>query len=168
MSKKQTKFLREKFSGFLKADAAAYYHHLDLRLIDDLNDEGFALIVTHIKGINMLDLNETEITNTSIALLTSLEYVHELRIKGIEAIDNNCIASLNLIKGLTFLHLKGTSITIDGLLQLHPNPILKDLMFSDEENAVTSVKMVQLKTLFPACDFTINSKPYTFEDNYNY
>jgi hypothetical protein len=45
-----------------------YHHHFDLRQIPDLDDEGFAYLLTYVMGINMLDLNETDITNASIAL----------------------------------------------------------------------------------------------------
>jgi hypothetical protein len=146
----------------------AYYNHFDLRPISDLDDEGFAYMLTNIKGINMLDLNETEITNASIALLTSLEYVNELRIKGCIDIDNNCIADLNKLTSLQFLHVKNTGITIDGILQLDALKKLTTLLFSVEDNENIEAKMQLLKNIFPNCEFIVNSVPYSFDDESNY
>src|SRR6187399_1195593 len=112
---KINKQLKHRF-GKLAESMAAYYDHLDLRFIDDLDDAGFAYIMARVKGVNMLDLNETEITNESIKVLTGLEYVKELRAKGCR-LDDDCIHDLNKITNLEFLHLKNTAVTIDGLLQ---------------------------------------------------
>jgi hypothetical protein len=76
----------------------AYHHHLDLRPIPDLDDKGLAFMLINVKGINMPDLNETEITNSSISLLTTLEYVNELGIKGCADIDDGCIDDLNKLQ----------------------------------------------------------------------
>lgn len=58
---------------------SSYHDHLDFRGIPDLNDAGLAYFLSNIKGIKMLDLNETDITNESIRQLTRLEYVNEIR-----------------------------------------------------------------------------------------
>ncbi len=139
-----------------------YHHHFDLRQIPDLDDEGFAYLLTYVKGINMLDLNETDITNASIALLTKLEYVNELRLKGCNEIDNNCIADLNKITSLQFLHVKNTGITIDGILQLNALTKLTELLFSYEDTVAIKDKMLLLKEMLPDCNFVINSVPYIF------
>jgi hypothetical protein len=139
-----------------------YVHHLDLRRIDDLDDEGLAYLLTNVKGVNMLDLNETEITNESIRLLTSLEYIKELQLKGCR-IDNDCIRELNKIGSLEFLHLKDTSITIDGLLQLKGLTHLRRLMFSAENIETIKEEMLRLRELLPDCEFTVNSIPYSFD-----
>lgn len=110
----------------------------------------------------MLDLNETEITNESIKLLTRLEYVKELRAKECRHLDNDCIDDLNKLNDLVFLHVKATAITIDGLLRLNNLPELKELMFSEEDVESIKEKMLQLKDNLPNCEFTVNSKPYSF------
>ncbi len=139
-----------------------YHHHFDVRQIPDLDDEGLAYMLTHVRGINMLDLNETEITNDSIKLLTHLEYVNELRAKDCYHLDNGCISSLNQLEELVFLHLKDTRITIDGLLQLNQLKKLKTLMFSADDVTGIKEKLVQLKLMLPECEITINSKPYVY------
>ena len=139
-----------------------YQDHLNLIGITELNDSGLAYFLKNLKGINMLDLNETEITNESILALSNLEYVNELRIKGCTDIDNSCITSLNKITSLKFLHIKDTNITIDGILQLHALTELATLLFSDDFNEVTNDKMMELKQMFPKCSFIVNSIPYVF------
>lgn len=161
---KNRKYWKRRFGGKTAGDSAAYHHHLDFRLLDDLDDEGLAYIMTDVKGVNMLDLNETEITNESIKLLIGLEYVRELRAKDCPYHDNNCIESLNQLLTLEFLHFKNTAITIDGLLQLTNLHNLKVLMFSADETESIKEKMVQLKNRLPNCDFTVNSKLWIFED----
>ena len=47
---KNKKKLKERF-GKLAESMAEYYHHLDLRLFDDLNDEAFAYIMTNVKEV---------------------------------------------------------------------------------------------------------------------
>jgi hypothetical protein len=153
------KYWQRRF-GILNTEA--YYHHFDVRQIPDLDDEGFAYLLTHVKGINMLDLNETEITNASIALLTKLEYVNELRIKGCTDIDDDCITDLNKITSLQFLHVKNTGITIDGILQLNALTKLTDILFSNDDDKDIKDKMLLLKNMLPNCSFVINSVPYIF------
>lgn len=155
------KYWKRRFGNL--ADVEPYYDHLDLRRIDDLDDEGFAYLIAPVKGVNMLDLNETEITNASIKLLPGLEYVKELRVKGCY-LDNDCITELNKIPGLELLHLKNTSVTIDGLLQLNNLVNLKTLLFSADDVEAIRQKLLQLKSMHPACEFIIDGKPYYFDN----
>lgn len=149
--------------GKLAESMSEYYHHLDLRPFDDLDDDAFAYIMAKVKGLNMLDLNETDITNESIKLLTRLEYVNEIRAKQCRNLDNGCITDLNKLANLVFLHLKSTAITIDGLLQLSNLSNLKELMFSVDDLENIEDKMLLLRKKFPNCSFTVNSKPYFFK-----
>jgi len=160
---KNKKKLKERF-GRLAESMVEYYHHLDLRPIWDMDDEAFAYIMTNVKGVNMLDLNETEITNESIKLLTRLEYVKELRVKSCRHLDNGCIEYLNKLPELEFLHLKSTAVTIDGLLKLGNLPHLKQLMFSEDDVESIKEKMLHLKENLPGCEFTVNSKPWYFDE----
>jgi hypothetical protein len=158
---KAEKELKRRY-GKLAEGMEPYYHQLDLRPFDDLDDDAFAYIMTKVKGVNMLDLNETEITNESIKLLTQLEYVNELRAKGCRQLDNDCITYLNQLPSLKFLHLKSTAVTISGLLQLTNLPELKELMFSADEEEDIKEQMLQLKQQLPGCAFVVNSKPWIF------
>lgn len=146
--------------GKLAESMVAYYDHLDLRGLDDLDDDAFACIMEKVRGVYMLDLNETGITNQGIKLLTRLEYVKEIRAKGCRLLDDNCITDLDTITSLEFLHVRYTGITIDGLLQLKSLTNLKTLMFSAGDVEAIKEKLLQLKAMLPQCELVIDAKPY--------
>lgn len=161
--KKRDKELKRRY-GKLAEGMEPYYHHLDLRPLSEMDDEAFAFIMEKVKGVNMLDLNETQISNESINYLTRLEYVNELRAKGCHNLNDGCIPYLNQLRSLTFLHLKYTGITVTGLLQLTGLTNLKELMFSADEEGDITEQMLQLKQQLPGCAFVVNAKPWIFED----
>lgn len=161
--KKRDKELKRRY-GKLAEGMEPYYHHLDLRPLSEMDDEAFAFIMEKVKGVNMLDLNETQISNESINYLTRLEYVNELRAKGCHNLNDGCIPYLNQLLSLTFLHLKYTGITVTGLLQLTGLTNLKELMFSADEEGDITEQMLQLKQQLPGCAFVVNAKPWIFED----
>ncbi len=137
-----------------------YCDHLDFRLIEDFTDEAFSFFMENVKGVNMLDLNETDVTNDSITLLTHLEYVNELRAKQCRNLDNECIDDLNKLTSLEFLYVKNTDITVDGLLRLNKLSQLRTLMFSADDVEAIKEKLVQLKSMLLHCELVIDSKPY--------
>lgn len=159
---KNKKYWKRRF-GNLADKTEPYYHHFDLRQIDDLDDESFAYLIAPVKGIFMLDLNETAITDESIQLLTQLEYVNELRAKGIDGLTDACTEDLNNIKGLELLYVKNTSITIDGLLKLKDQQHLKTILFSADDVEAIKEKLLQLKAMQPNCELVIDGKPYYFD-----
>jgi len=130
--------------------------------LPELNDAGLAYYLRDVIGINMLDLNETEITNEAIKILTTLLYIDELQLKGCVKIDDACIPDLNNLVSLKFLHLKDTSITIDGILQLKDLTDLSTLLFSVDDIAVIKDKMLLLQEMLPDCNFVVNGTPYVF------
>lgn len=162
--KREKKYWKRRFGDLTAESMQPYYHHLDLRPVSDLDDEGFEYLLTHVKGINMLDLNETAITGESIRLLTRLEYVTELRAKGIPGLTDACAEDLDQIKGLEFLHVKNTAITINGLLKLKDQHQLKTILFSATDVEAIKEEMLQLRSMHPDCEFVIDGKPYYFED----
>ncbi|MGS0747631.1 hypothetical protein [Halpernia sp. GG3] len=92
----------------------------------------------NVKGVIILDLNETDITNKSIKILNNLEYTNELRTKECRYLTYDCTEDLNRLKTQNFLHLKNTAITVHGLLKLKNLINLKTLMFSAED--IPSIK----------------------------
>lgn len=154
------KKLKHRF-GKLAESIEPYYHHLDFRGFDDFDDDAFAYLMKNVKGVNMLDLNETNISNESIKLLPHLEYVKEIRAKGCHSLDNECVPYLNQINSLEFLHLKYTDVTIDGLMQLTASPTLKVLMFSAEDMESIQEKLPELRALLPDCEIVVNGKTQT-------
>lgn len=149
--------------GKLAVSMPGYHDHIDFRFLDDINDEAFAYLMENVKGVNMLDLNGTDITNESIGLLTGLEYINEIRAKECDNLDNDCVDDLNKLSSLVFLHLKNTNITIDGLLKLKNLTNLKTLMFSADDIGTIKDKLLQLKATLLHCELVINSKPYLID-----
>ncbi|HSC54288.1 MAG TPA: hypothetical protein VLC98_11720 [Phnomibacter sp.] len=166
--KRDKKYWKRRFGDLGPETIEPYYHHFDLRRFDNLDDEGFAYLLTSVKGVNMLDLNETEITNESIAILPRLEYVYELRLKGVYGIDNGCIPDLNKLDQLSFLHVNHTGITIDGLLQLTNLQALRTLLFTADDAESIREEILQLHALLPQCELVVNSKPQYFEEEQNW
>jgi hypothetical protein len=162
--KKKEKELKRRY-GKLAEGMEAYYDHLDLRFFSEMEDDGFAYIMTRVKGVNMLDLNETLIGNESIALLTKLDTVKELRLKGCHLVDDECIPHLNQLTQLEFLHLNHTGVTLDGLLRLTALTRLRTLLFSVADESGIGEKMNQLRLNLPSCAFVVNSRPYQYEDS---
>lgn len=160
MSKRQSSKGTEARFGKAAASTQEYQHHLDFRCMENFDDNAFAHQMARVKGVNMLDVNETDISDDSIKFLTTLEYVNELRAKECINLTDDCADDLNKITSLEFLHLKDTGITIDGLLKLKDLLNLKTLMFSADDVPSIKEKLVQLKLLLPKCELVINSKPY--------
>ena len=157
--RKRQKELKRRY-GQLAASMEPYYHQLDFRPLSELDDEGFSYLMGKVRGVNMLDLNETDIGNDSIRLLTGLEYVKELRIKGCRQLDNDCVRFLNQIHGLEFLHVKNTAITIDGLLQMAPSANFRTLLFSADDPDQIAEKIDRLQQMLPQCELVVNGKPH--------
>jgi hypothetical protein len=148
--------------GNLAENLLDYQNHIDFRFFDNFNDEAFLFLMKNVKGVNMLDLNETDVTKESIKFLTNLEYVNEIRAKECENLTDDCTEILNQLPTLTFLHLKNTKITIDGLLKLENLKNLETLMFSENDILSIKEKLIQLKLMHLNCELIINSKPYFF------
>ena len=163
MSRKSTKLnkLPNKF-GDLSQSMVGYHNHIDFRFFDDFDDEDFAFLMKNISGVNMLDLNETAITDESIKLLLDLEYINELRVKECRNLTDDCTEILNKLTTLVFLHLKNTEITIDGLLKLKNLTNLKTLLFSADDPTNIKEKLINLKIMLLQCEIIINSKRYYF------
>ncbi len=152
----------ERRFGTLAESLVGYVDHIDFRFYDNFNDEAFAFLMKNVKGVNMLDLNETDITNESIKLLANLEYVNEIRARQCENLTDDCSEDFNKLIHLTFLHLRSTAITIDGLLNLKDLTNLKKLLFSADDILSIKEKLLDLKLMHLPCEMVIDSKPYYY------
>lgn len=160
--KKRERYLWNKYFGLENPDhLPIYVKHANLRT-SDINDEGIALMVNRITSIEILDLDETDITNESVKLLTRLEGLKELRLKGNHSIDNECIEDLSRITSLELLHLGGTSVTIDGVGKLSSLKNLKLLLLSAADNENAQEKLFELAVALPDCEFIVNYKVVSF------
>jgi hypothetical protein len=69
---KAKKELERRF-GKLHESLTGYHDHIDFRSLDDFDDNAFAWLMQNVKGVNMLDLNETDNMISIIMPLDLLE-----------------------------------------------------------------------------------------------
>ena len=151
---------REFWKGFGIEDPEQvpdHFHRVDLRCTQ-IDDEELALMVTRIKQIEMLDLNDTNITEAGIKNLCELSYLAELRIKDCTQIDNSALLHLSKLAGLKLLNIKGTNITLDGLLEMNSIPTLEELYFSSYQE--DHHQLQRLQQILPNCRLVVNGKEY--------
>lgn len=156
---RQEKEFWQRFNIHDPEEAPHHVNHIDLRC-STITDDQLAMLVSRIRSIEMLDLNETEITNEGIRHLGGLEYLAELRLKECTNIDNDCIPYLNRLVTLKLLYVKSTPITIDGLLQLNNLPELKQLFFSSHDAEISSDKMNKLSESLPHAELIVDGKTF--------
>lgn len=131
------------------------------RLYDHVTDDHLVRMVTGIKSIGQLDLDETDITNAGIEELVKLDYITELRLKGCRTITNDAMPIICNIKGLELLHLIGTSITTEGFGNIGKLTSLKKLLIrADREDPLLEEIYVNLPK---DCEFIVDYKGYPFD-----
>ena len=169
--KKKQKLKEQKFWGTfaffstpqLPYSIPTHLERVNFRIWDHVDDEQIEMMVTHVQSINMLDLDETEITNYSIQLLTKLSFIKELRLKGCSEIDDEAIPHINNIKGLELLHIDGTSISIKGVLQLSASHPLRMLLIGVDDPEQNLDHLTIIARRFPDCEFIVNHKSFTIK-----
>ena len=166
--KKKQKLKEQKFWGTfayfstpqLPDSIPTHLERVNFRIWDHVDDEQIEMMVTHVQSINMLDLDETEITNYGIQLLTKLSFIKELRLKGCREIDDEAIPHINNINGLELLHIDGTSISITGVLQLSTNHPLRMLLIGVDNPEQHHDDLTTIVQRFPDCEFIVNHKSF--------
>lgn len=138
----------------------SHIERVNFRIWDHVEDVQIELMVQHVRSINMLDLDETSITNYSIQLLSQLEFIKELRLKGCREIDDVAIPYINNIKRLELLHLGSTSISINGLLHLNANHPLRMLLVSIDNPENHHNDLTTIAQRFPSCELIVNHKEF--------
>jgi Leucine-rich repeat (LRR) protein len=160
--KKREKYLWNKYFGIDNPEGLPIYvRHANFRT-SEIDDEGIELMVKRITGIEILDLDETNITGESVKLLTKLQGVKELRLKGNAAIGNDSVDYLSQMTSLELLHLGGTSITVDAVSKLASLQNLKLLLLSAADNENVQEKLFELAVALPDCRFIVNYKDVNF------
>ncbi len=137
-----------------------HLERVNFRIWNHVDDEQIEMMVTHVQSINMLDLDETEITNHGIQLLTKLSFIKELRLKGCREIDDEAIPHINNIKGLELLHIDGTSISINGVLQLRADHPLRMLLIGIDDPERHHNELTIIAQRFPDCEFIVNHQNF--------
>jgi hypothetical protein len=144
----------------LPGEVPTHLERVNFRIWNRVTDEEIEMMVTHVQSIDMLDLDETEITNDAIEQLTKLSFIKELRLKECNEIDDGAIAHINNIKGLELLHLGGTAISIDGLLHLSADHRLHTLLVSVDDTEKELSNLTILAKRFPKCQLIVNHKDF--------
>jgi hypothetical protein len=137
-------------------------HHINLSCTE-VDDQDLEYLVGRIRKINLLDLDQTAISNDGIKFLLQLQDLKELRLKDNFPINNGCIPYLCQLTSLELLHLGSTAVTVEGLLQLGDLQNLKRLLFSADTETDIKEKAQQLKNLLPNCEFIINGRMYNID-----
>lgn len=140
-------------------DIQSHYQRVDFRCTA-IRDEELALLAGRVQSIEMLDMNDTQITKEGIRHLSKLKSLQELRVKDCADLDDECAVYLNQIQGLKLLNIKGTRITINGLLQLENLQDLKILIFSSDISDDFQQKLHRLAELLPDCELIVDGKTY--------
>ena len=151
----------------LQDEIPTHLERVNFRIWNSVEDDEIEMMVTHVRSINMLDLDETDITNYSIQLLAQLSFIKELRLKGCRKIDDEGIPHINNIKGLELLHIDGTSISINGVLQLSASHPLRMLLIGVDAPEQHLTELAAIAQRFPESELIVNHKSFTIkkEDN---
>lgn len=122
-----------------------------------IDDDWLRKMTSVVSSIDMLDLDENEITNEGVLHLTKLENLKELRLKSCRLINNGSLEYLNQITSLELLHLGGTGITMDHLLKLSGLNNLKTLLITSDlgKEMVRSI-LSPIGNELPECEFIVN------------
>ena len=80
--------------------------------------------------------------------------------KGCNDIDDDAISHINTINGLELLHLGGTSITVNGLLQLSADHPFHTLLVSVDDSEKELNNLTILAKRFPKCQLIVNHKDF--------
>lgn len=160
--KKREKYLWNKYFNIDNPEERPIYiKHANLRT-SEIDDEAIELMVKRIASIEILDLDETNITGESVKFLTKLQGLKELRLKGNPAIGNESVEYLSQMTDLELLHLGGTSITVDGVNKLASLQKLKLLLLSAADNENVKEKLFELAVALNDCRIIVNYKEVTF------
>jgi Ran GTPase-activating protein (RanGAP) involved in mRNA processing and transport len=140
-------------------EVPAHMRRVNFR-IEGVSDEELLFMLEYVKSIDMLDLDESEITNLGIQYLTQLDVLKELRLKSCKEINDGCIEYLCQIKSLELLHLGSTNITLEGWSQLSCLQNLKTLLISADSVEDINDSLVKLSAELPNCEIIVNHKVF--------
>jgi hypothetical protein len=141
--KREKAFWKKYFNFSVDLDGIpAAIEHASLRCTET-KDEDLMFLVTGIKQIEVLELDQTEITSEGIKHVAKLQGLKELRLKDNYGIDNTCIPYVNQLSTWRLLHVGSTAITIDGLLKLTELLCLETLLFDANDLKEIDDKMFQ-------------------------
>lgn len=119
-----------------------------------VTDEDLDHLTQRVKKVEVMVLDENEVTNEGVSFLGRLEYLRELNLKGL-TIDDDCLPHLLKLQSLEWLHIKSTRISPTGVEKLLAGlENLKTLIYSlDSEDELWGK---DLQSRFPDRELFIN------------
>jgi hypothetical protein len=160
LSKEEKKFWQRHYRIEKSADIPQEMNAV-LSIDSDLDDDYIFHVTSRVPIIRAFDLENTDITDEGIKLISKVKHVEKLELKDSRKITKDCLQYINHLKELTILNLMKTSITPDDVLVLKDLQNLKELyLSSDEDETYYSEKANQLKEVLPDCEIYINYELY--------
>ncbi|MFD2164101.1 hypothetical protein ACFSJU_16960 [Paradesertivirga mongoliensis] len=136
--------------------------HVNLKM-SAVGDKEIRLLSSNVKTIETLDLEGTEVSNTSILYLTKLQSLKELRLTNCRQIDDGCLPFLNQLFSLEYLYLGGTAITHKGIQGCDNLQNLKSINISVKDTENSNPGLIALQHTFPNCKLVVNDVYYRFD-----
>ncbi len=123
----------------------------------DLDDDYLFYLTSRVPIIKAFDLENTNITDEGIKLISKVKHVEKLELKDSRHITKDCLPYINNLQELVLLNLMKTSITLVDVFVLRDLQNLKELYLSSDETYEYQLeKGIQIKEILPACDVFVN------------
>lgn len=111
----------------------------------ELTDEDLDFFTRKVKVVDVVILDENEVTAEGIKFLTRLEVVRELDLKNM-TIDDNSVHDILKLQNLEWLQIRGTRISTEGIETILAGlKDLKTLVISEEQVEKEFGEALQMK-----------------------
>ncbi len=123
----------------------------------DLDDDFLFYVTSRVPIIRAFDLENTDITDEGVKLISIVKHVEKLELKDSRQITKDCLPYINNLRELKLLNLMKTCIKLNDVIVLKDLQNLKELYMSSEESYEYNLeKVIQLKEILPSCITFVN------------
>ena len=127
----------------------------------DLDDDFLFYVTSRVPIIRAFDLENTDITDEGVKLISIVKHVEKLELKSSKQITKACLTYINNLRELKLLNLMKTNISLNDITILKDLPNLEELyMSSEESDEFNFERVIQLKETLPNCKVFINYNSY--------
>ena len=127
----------------------------------DLDDDFLFYVTSRVPIIRAFDLENTDVTDEGIKLISTVKHVEKLELKSSKQITKACLTYINNLRELKLLNLMKTNISLNDITILKDLPNLEELYLSSEESDEYNFeRVIQLKEILPNCRVFINYNSY--------
>ncbi|NCP91291.1 MAG: hypothetical protein GW827_13895 [Flavobacteriales bacterium] len=156
LSKEEKKFWQRYYRIEKLADISSEMKGI-VSIDSDLDDDYLFYLTSRVPIIRAFDLENTNITDEGIKLISKVKHVEKLELKDSRQITKNCLPYINTLKELVLLNLMKTSITLNDVMLLNELHNLKELYISsDKDEDYHFEKIMQIKDILPNCIVYVN------------